>query len=71
MEKYIKNFKTWVNLNEGGGEIISALDKFFTKTVTTKLATKLDGYQRKQLDDVFALIAKILIKPSTADLSSI
>ena len=58
MEKYIKNFKTWVNLNEGGGEIISALDKFFTKTVTTKLATKLDGYQRKQLDDVFALIAK-------------
>ena len=36
MEKYIKNFKTWVNLNEGGGEIISALDKFFTKTVTTK-----------------------------------
>jgi len=54
----IKNFKTWANLNEGvGDKIVSALDKFFTKTTTAKLATKLDGYQRKQLDDVFGAIA--------------
>jgi len=59
MEKYIKNFTTWVNLNEGGGdEIVSALDKFFTKTVTTKLAAKLEPASLKQLDDVFAAIAK-------------
>jgi len=58
MEKMIKNFKTWANLNEGvGDKIVSALDKFFTKTTTAKLATKLDGYQRKQLDDVFGAIA--------------
>ena len=59
MEKIIKNFKTWTKLNEDlGAGIVVALDKFFTKTVTAKLAYKLDGYQLKQLDDVFALIAK-------------
>ena len=42
MEKLIKNFKTWTNLTEGvGAGIVSALDKFFTKTVTAKISLQI------------------------------
>jgi hypothetical protein len=59
MEKIIKNFKTWTNLNEGvGAGIVAALDKFFAKTTTAKLASKLEATSLKQLDDVFGALAK-------------
>ena len=59
MEKIIKNFKTWTKLNEDlGTGIVVALDKFFTKTITTKLATKLEATSLKQLDDLFGALAK-------------
>jgi len=59
MEKIIKNFKNWTNLNEGvGAGIVAALDKFFAKTTTAKLASKLEATSLKQLDDVFGALAK-------------
>ena len=59
MKKIINNFKTWTKLNEGVGTgIVVALDKFFTKTLTTKLATKLEATSLKQLDDLFGVLAK-------------
>jgi hypothetical protein len=58
MERIIKNFKTWTNLNEGvGAGIVAALDKFFAKTTTAKLATKLEATSLKQLNDLFGALA--------------
>ena len=59
MKRIINNFKTWTKLNEDlGAGIVVALDKFFTKNLTTKLATKLEATSLKQLDDLFGALAK-------------
>lgn len=59
MKKIINNFKNWANLTEGvGAGMVVALDKFFTKNLTTKLATKLEATSLKQLDDLFGALAK-------------
>ena len=59
MKRIINNFKTWTKLNEDlGSGIVVALDKFFTKNLTTKLATKLEATSLKQLDDLFGVLAK-------------
>jgi len=54
MKKIINNFKNWANLNES---VFPALEKFFTKKLTTKLVT-LDRSALQHLDELFGLIAK-------------
>ena len=54
MKKIINNFKNWANLNES---VFPALEKFFTKKLTTKLVT-LDSSALQHLDELFGLIAK-------------
>lgn len=54
MERIINNFKNWANLNES---VFPALEKFFTKKLTTKLVT-LDRSALQHLDELFGLIAK-------------
>ena len=54
MERLINNFKNWANLNES---VFPALEKFFTKKLTTKLVT-LDRSALEHLDELFGLIAK-------------
>ena len=51
MKKIINNFNNWSNLNES---VFPALEKLFTKKLTTKLST----IQRSALEQLFGLIVK-------------